>query len=104
MKTIIIAAGIALVVGGFVLYYAPSTTVEQKQEVVVEKIIEIDSLDARIKAAQESARAAIEEEARLLYEQSVEQGLLDVELEVRKTHRLELEAIEKEKQKESISY
>lgn len=103
MKTIIIAAGIALVVGGFVLHYTPSTKVEYKQE-VVEKIIEIDSLDARIKAAQDEARAAIEEEARLLYEQSVEQGLLDVELEVRKAHRLELEAIEKEKQKESVSY
>ncbi len=106
MKTITIALGCVIVVGGLIFSLKSSTSYEAPtpEIIEIEKVEMVDPLDLRIKAAQEEAKATIEAEAKKVYEDAVTQGLLDIEIKVRKEDQAEKDAVIKEKEKQSDSY
>ena len=104
MKTITIALGCVIVVGGIIFSLKGQTTYIASEPEVIEKVTLENELEKRIETAQESARQSIEDEAKKVYEESIKQGLLDVEVTVRKEYQAELEAVTNEKEKELDAY
>lgn len=90
MKIIIPLVGlVAVVVGG--LHFYPNTQEAENASVVEEKVIEVDTLDLRIKEAQEAKMSEIEASAQLAYDEYIQNELDAIEEEVKIEYIKELE-------------
>lgn len=104
----ILLALIAVVAVGFVLgqdYFSNSFIVENEQkEVIVEKEVEVDSIEKRIKEAQAEAMADIEAEANQMRDEFVATRLDEVESEVLGEIQSELKARQVETDKRTGAF
>lgn len=80
--------------------YTATPQVEAPKQVIQQE----DILQSRIKQAQEAKKNDIEVEAQKAKDASIKQANLEIELEVTTAFRKEIEAKEKELQKQSIAY
>ena len=105
MKKTIIYALVAVGVAAGVFFFGLQTkTVEYIKQVEtkeVEKKVEVDVLDARIKDAIASSSQEIETRAQKAYNDAKRQAEVEIELDVTAKYREELEARELELQKEA---
>ena len=93
MKTIIITGLIVSVIGGVLVFSPNSTTVQNIKEVVeIEKTIEVNVLENRIKAALEEAGASTTAKAQAAYDKVYEQEVKRIEDEVKAAYIAEIEA------------
>lgn len=92
MKRILVGTlvGVALI-GGAVLYFLPSTHEVINDRVVQEKVIEVDTLDLRIKTAQEAKMGEIEASAQKAYDEYIAEQLRLIEEQVKIEYIKELE-------------
>lgn len=91
-------------IGYSAVKYAPSQEYVAPIVQTATSTVEVDMLEKRISEAQEAAKSEIEAEADRMREEAVKQGLLEIEKEVRKAYRLELEAIEETLEAETQAY
>ena len=90
---IVIAGGVILV--GGMLTFKPNTVEYIKGETqVVEKTVEIETLQKRIDDAITASSTEIEIEAKKAYDETVAKEKKEVELEVTRKYRAEIEARE----------
>jgi len=93
MKTIIITGLIVSVIGGVLTFLPNTTTVKNIKEVVeVEKTVEVDVLENRIKEALEAASASTTAKAQAAYDKVYEQEVKRIEDEVKAAYIAEIEA------------
>jgi len=104
MKLIIIVGIIAVIVGGILLFKPQTISVTQPEPVTIEKEVVVEEIGKRIKDAQTAHEADITSKAQAAYDEAFKQGMLDVEIDVRKQYQIENDAALKELQKQSQSY
>lgn len=93
MKKIVIAIIIAIAAIALFVFW-PSTVHYTEPQVVTEVVTEeVESVEVRIKAAQDAARGDIEAKAQEAYDHYVEQALTQIATEVRDEYIAELEAV-----------
>lgn len=106
MKRLAIAVIVVGVLGGITYIGTRPSTVEYvaPREVVVEKEVQVDALDKAIKDAQEAEKANIETIAKKSYDDTYNQEMKKVELEVIKSFGEKLDARQTELEKETKAY
>ena len=101
MRRLSILAVIVVILGGIFWTFDFGKVVYEKQIVEVEKVVEVDTLEKRIKDAQEAKSDAIRDAGEKAREAAETQMLESIELEVRQTYREELEKKEIELEKKT---
>lgn len=93
-----IGLGILAIFGGIAYFGDNSTSYvapqAQNEPQVIEKEVEVSELQKRIETAQNAEMDALKTKAQAAYNASLQQGLKEIELEVRQAFRKELEAQE----------
>lgn len=93
MKTIIITGLVMSVIGGAVLFYPSVTEVTNIREYVeVEKTVEVNVLENRIKGALDEANGSIEAKAQEAYNKVYEMEVKKIEDKVKADYIAEIEA------------
>jgi len=93
MKTLIIASGIAIVVSVGVFLYPSITEVTNIREYIeVERTVEVNVLENRIKDALEEANGSIESKAQEAYNKVYEMEVKKIEDAVKANYIKEIEA------------
>lgn len=93
MKTIITVGIVVSVIGGILTFLPNSTTVKNIKEVVeVEKTVEVDVLENRIKDALDAASASTTAKAQAAYDKVYEQEVKRIEDEVKAAYIAEIES------------
>jgi len=83
MKKIAVLCGVAII--GIVVFMQRDTLEYiQVEPIVVEKTVEVDALEEAIKSEQDSKKVQIEEVAQKAWQESFDQEMTKVEMEVRK--------------------
>jgi len=93
MKTIIITGLIVSVIGGVLTFLPNTTTVKNIKEVVeVEKTVEVDVLEIKIKEALEAASASTTAKAQAAYDKVYKDEVDRITNKVKVAHVAEIEA------------
>ena len=93
MKTIIITGLVMSVIGGALFFYPNTTAVQNIKEVIeVERTVEVNVLENRIKSALEEANGSIESKAQEAYNKVYEIEVKKIEDEVKAEYISEIEA------------
>lgn len=91
MKALLILGGLVILgIGGMTLIPSVSETVNKTIE--VEKTVEVDALDKRIKEAVESAQASTTEKAQKAYDEVIAKETKRIEDEVKASYIAEIES------------
>ena len=104
MRRLSIIAVIVVILGGIFWTFDFGKVVYEKQIVEVEKVVEVDTLEKRIKDAQEAKSDAIRDAGEKARASAETQMLESIELEVRTAYGKELDAKELELKKRQTSY
>lgn len=96
MKSIIIIAGFAILVGGAALssiFVGDEIVVKNEREVITNtEVVEVKELEVRIEEAQQAARADIEAKAQTAYDAVVDEEMTAIADRVKKEYITEIEA------------
>jgi len=104
MKQMFIIAIVLVILGGIYWNWDFGKVVYEKQVVEVEKVVEVDTLEKRIKDAQNAKSDAIRDAGEVARVQAETQMLEAIELEVRTAYGKELDAKETELKKKQKAY
>lgn len=97
MKRITLVIVLIVVIGGIIVAYNKfpmKETYTQPEKEVVTETVEVSQLNKRIQDAQAEATPRLQEAAQAAYDAAMTKGLTEIELEVRRAYRIELEAQE----------
>jgi hypothetical protein len=95
MKTLIIIAGFALVVGAAAfstVFVGTETVVKNERGETVVEVLTVEVLEERIRVAQEAARSEVEKKAQAAYDAVVEDEMTAIADGVKKAYISEIEA------------
>lgn len=101
---VLVIAGFVVFVFGSQLLSSTETYVNDTREMIVEKEVEVDSIEKRIANAQAEAMADIEAEANTMRDQFIQNELKTVEAEVLAEIESELKARRIDVEKETGAY
>jgi len=108
MKKTIVGAVVVVVGIAGALWFSQKGSTHTYQNIIqtqeVEKRVEVDALQKQVNDALTASSTAIEERAKNAYNAAKRQAEVEIELEVTAKYRAQLEAREKELQKESVAY
>lgn len=97
-RTYVYVLGGLVVLGGIAYFTNKPIVVEQVKTVTetIEKTVAVSELEKRIKDAQDAAQAEIQASAQAAYDAAIDQAMLEIEHDVTKAYREEIEAKEDE--------